>query len=110
MFAVKHSRTSSRTSIGSSCLEQQEPELNLETWMECLTLRPVARERRVTLFDFDDLMYRDHSLLQLFKYQGFLHQLSWTDGFCVDGLVRDFYCADIAERKGDELQLTKRVV
>ncbi|KAB1220627.1 Mannose/glucose-specific lectin [Morella rubra] len=55
--------------------------------------RPVAKERPVTLSDFDHLLYEEHSLYQLFEYQGFLHQLSWTEGFCVDTLVQDFFCA-----------------
>ncbi|KAB1223153.1 hypothetical protein CJ030_MR2G016454 [Morella rubra] len=49
--------------------------------MEYLRGQPVAKERPVTLSDFDQLLYEEHSLYQLFKYQGFLHQLSWTEGF-----------------------------
>ncbi|KAB1200454.1 hypothetical protein CJ030_MR0G007194 [Morella rubra] len=55
--------------------------MTLERRMEYLRGRPVAKERPVTLSDFDQLLYEEHSLYQLFEYQGFLHQLSWTEGF-----------------------------
>ncbi|KAB1202223.1 hypothetical protein CJ030_MR8G001775 [Morella rubra] len=75
---------------GSSSQEQEvaDPMMTLERRMEYLRGRPVAKERPVTLSDFDQLLYEEHSLYQLFEYQGFLHQLSWTEGFCVDTLCK----------------------
>ncbi|KAB1203115.1 hypothetical protein CJ030_MR8G008947 [Morella rubra] len=57
------------------------------------------------LSDFDQLLYEEHSLYQLFEYQGFLHQLSWTEGFCVDTLVQDFFCALVSVDRAPEVQL-----
>ncbi|KAB1226623.1 hypothetical protein CJ030_MR1G027494 [Morella rubra] len=76
--------------MGSSSQEQEvaDPMMTLERRMEYLRGRPVAKERPVTLSDFDQLLYEEHSFYQLFEYQGFLHQLSWTEGFCVDAVVR----------------------
>ncbi|KAB1219452.1 hypothetical protein CJ030_MR3G001065 [Morella rubra] len=65
----------------------------------------VAKERPVTLSDFDQLLYEEHSLYQLFEYQGFLHQLSWTEGFCVDAVVQDFFCALVSVDRAPEVQL-----
>ncbi|KAB1205007.1 hypothetical protein CJ030_MR7G008322 [Morella rubra] len=94
MSGVKRARTT-RTGTGSSSQEQEvaDPMMTLERRMEYLRGRPVAKERPVTLSDFDQLLYEEHSLYQLFEYQGFLHQLSWTEGFCVDAVVQDFFCA-----------------
>ncbi|KAB1199781.1 hypothetical protein CJ030_MR0G013378 [Morella rubra] len=82
MSGVKRARTT-RTGTGSSSQEQEvaDPMMTLERRMEYLRGRPVAKERPVTLSDFDQLLYEEHSLYQLFEYQGFLHQLSWTEGF-----------------------------
>ncbi|KAB1223520.1 hypothetical protein CJ030_MR2G011255 [Morella rubra] len=79
--------------------------MTLERRMEYLRGRPVAKERPVTLSDFDQLLYEEHSLYQLFKYQGFLHQLSWTEGFCVDAVVQDFFCALVSVDRAPEVQL-----
>ncbi|KAB1219930.1 hypothetical protein CJ030_MR3G009572 [Morella rubra] len=77
----------------------------LERRMEYLRGRPVAKERLVTLSDFDQLLYKEHSLYQLFEHQGFLHQLSWTEGFCVDVVVQDFFSALISVDRAPEVQL-----
>ncbi|KAB1206344.1 hypothetical protein CJ030_MR7G025648 [Morella rubra] len=79
--------------------------MTLERRMEYLRGRPVAKERPVTLSDFDQLLYEEHSLYQLFEYQGFLHQLSWTEGFCVDTVVQDFFCALVSVDRAPEVQL-----
>ncbi|KAB1223523.1 hypothetical protein CJ030_MR2G011252 [Morella rubra] len=79
--------------------------MTLERRMEYLRGRPVAKERPVTLSDFDQLLYEEHSLYQLFEYQGFLHQLSWTEGFCVDTLVQDFFYALVSVDRAPEVQL-----
>ncbi|KAB1220163.1 hypothetical protein CJ030_MR3G012014 [Morella rubra] len=71
--------------------------------MEYLRGRPVAKERPVTLSDFDQLLYEEHSLYQLFEYQGFLHQLSWTEGFCVNVVVQDFFCALVSVDRAPEV-------
>ncbi|KAB1205709.1 hypothetical protein CJ030_MR7G028106 [Morella rubra] len=71
---------------------------------------PVAKERPVTLSDFDQLLYEEHSLYQLFEYQGFIHQLSWTEGFCVDAVVQDFFCALVSVDRAPEVQLEVRGV
>ncbi|KAB1206289.1 hypothetical protein CJ030_MR7G011782 [Morella rubra] len=84
--------------------------MTLERRMEYLRGRPVAKERPVTLSDFDQLLYEEHSLYQLFEYQGFLHQLSWTEGFCVDAVVQDFFCALISVDRAPEVQLEVRGV
>ncbi|KAB1213009.1 hypothetical protein CJ030_MR5G016142 [Morella rubra] len=85
MSGVKRSRTSLRIGMGSSSQEQQEPELSVETPIDFLRMRLVARKH--LLSDFDDMMYEDNTLFRLFEYQGFLHQLSWTVGFCVDDMI-----------------------
>ncbi|KAB1216613.1 hypothetical protein CJ030_MR4G025774 [Morella rubra] len=84
--------------------------MTLERQMEYLRGRPVAKERPVTLSDFDKLLYEEHSLYQLFEYQGFLHQLSWTEGFCVDAVVQDFFCALVSVDRAPEVQLEVRGV
>ncbi|KAB1202074.1 hypothetical protein CJ030_MR8G018167 [Morella rubra] len=84
--------------------------MTLERRMEYLRGRPVAKERPVTLSDFDQLLYEEHSLYQLFEYQGFLHQLSWTEGFCVDAVVQDFFCALVSVDRAPEVQLEVRGV
>ncbi|KAB1219180.1 hypothetical protein CJ030_MR3G008353 [Morella rubra] len=106
MSGVKRARTT-RTGTGSSSQEQEvvDPMMTLERRMEYLRGRPVAKERPVTLSDFDQLLYEEHSLYQLFEYQKFLHQLSWTEGFCVDTLVQDFFCALISVDRAPEVQL-----
>ncbi|KAB1203057.1 hypothetical protein CJ030_MR8G023484 [Morella rubra] len=78
-----------RTGTGSSSQEQEvaDPMMTLERRMEYLRGRPVAKERPVTLSDFDQLLYEEHSLYQLFEYQGFIHQLSWTEGSSFRGVV-----------------------
>ncbi|KAB1222944.1 hypothetical protein CJ030_MR2G019463 [Morella rubra] len=77
MSGVKRARTT-RTGMGSSSQEQEvaDPMMTLERRMEYLRGQPVAKERFVTLSDFDQLLYEEHSLYQLFEYQGFLHQLN----------------------------------
>ena len=111
MSGVKRARTS-RTGTGSSSQEQEvaDPMMTLERRMEYLRGRPVAKERLVTLSDFDQLLYEEHSLYQLFEYQGFLHQLSWTEGFCVDVVVQDFFCALVSVDRAPEVQLEVRGV
>ncbi|KAB1200982.1 hypothetical protein CJ030_MR0G005440 [Morella rubra] len=106
MSGVKRARTT-RTGTGSSSQEQEvaDPMMTLERRMEYLRGRPVAKERPVTLSDFDQLLYEEHSLYQLFEYQGFLHQLSWTEGFCVDAVVQDFFCALVSVDRAPEVQL-----
>ncbi|KAB1224449.1 hypothetical protein CJ030_MR2G016338 [Morella rubra] len=106
MSGVKRARTT-RTGTGSSSQEQEvaDPMMTLERRMEYLRGRPVAKERPVTLSDFDQLLYEEHSLYQLFEYQGFLHQLSWTEGFCVDTVVQDFFCALVSVDRAPEVQL-----
>ncbi|KAB1220156.1 hypothetical protein CJ030_MR3G012007 [Morella rubra] len=84
--------------------------MTLERQMEYLRGRSVAKERPVTLSDFDQLLYEEHSLYQLFEYQGFLHQLSWTVGFCVDTVVQDFFCALVSVDRAPEVQLEVRGV
>ncbi|KAB1227885.1 hypothetical protein CJ030_MR1G013765 [Morella rubra] len=71
MSGVKRARTT-RTGTGSSSQEQEvaDPMMTLERRMEYLRGRPVAKERPVTLSDFDQLLYEEHSLYQLFEYQG----------------------------------------
>ncbi|KAB1200816.1 hypothetical protein CJ030_MR0G006225 [Morella rubra] len=103
---VKRARTT-RTGTGSSSQEQEVADLmmTLERRMEYLRGRPVAKERPVTLSDFDQLLYEEHFLYQLFEYQGFLHQLSWTEGFCVDAVVQDFFCALVSVDRAPEVQL-----
>ncbi|KAB1226284.1 hypothetical protein CJ030_MR1G001720 [Morella rubra] len=59
----------------------------------------------MTLADFDHLLYEEYSLYQLFEYQRFLHQLSWIEGFCVDTLVHDFFCALVSVDRAPEVQL-----
>ncbi|KAB1202659.1 hypothetical protein CJ030_MR8G020279 [Morella rubra] len=44
--------------------------MTVERQMQYLKLRLVFRERPVTLSDFDDLLYEDHNIFQLFEYQG----------------------------------------
>ncbi|KAB1205943.1 hypothetical protein CJ030_MR7G016923 [Morella rubra] len=78
--------------------------------MEYLRGRPVAKKHPVTLSDFDQLLYEEHSLYQLFEYQGFLHQLSWTEGFCVDTLVQDFFCALVSVDRAPEFHIQWGVV
>ncbi|KAB1227479.1 hypothetical protein CJ030_MR1G028869 [Morella rubra] len=73
--------------------------------MEYLRRRPMAKERPVTLSDFDQLLYEEHSLYQLFEYQRFLHQLSWTEGFSVDKVVQDFFYALVSVDRAPEVQL-----
>ncbi|KAB1223699.1 putative inactive purple acid phosphatase 1 [Morella rubra] len=111
MSGVKRARTT-RTGTGSSSQEQEvaDPMMTLERRMEYLRGRPVAKERPVTLSDFDQLLYEEHSLYQLFEYQGFLHQLSWTEGFCVDAVVQDFFCALVSVDRAPEVQLEVRGV
>ncbi|KAB1224442.1 hypothetical protein CJ030_MR2G016331 [Morella rubra] len=111
MSGVKRARTT-RTGTGSSSQEQEvaDPMMTLERRMEYLRGRPVAKERPVTLSDFDQLLYEEHSLYQLFEYQGFLHQLSWTKGFCVDTVVQDFFCALVSVDRAPEVQLEVRGV
>ncbi|KAB1226548.1 Ankyrin-3 [Morella rubra] len=111
MSGVKHARTT-RTGTGSSSQEQEvaDPMMTLERRMEYLRGRPVAKERPVTLSDFDQLLYEEHSLYQLFEYQEFLHQLSWTEGFCVDTVVQDFFCALVSVDRAPEVQLEVRGV
>ncbi|KAB1207604.1 hypothetical protein CJ030_MR7G022906 [Morella rubra] len=111
MSGVKRARTT-RTGTGSSSQEQEvaDPMMTLERRMEYLRGRPVAKERPVTLSDFDQLLYEEHSLYQLFEYQGFLHQLSWTEGFCVDTVVQDFFCALVSVDRAPEVQLEVRGV
>ncbi|KAB1216801.1 hypothetical protein CJ030_MR4G015415 [Morella rubra] len=106
MSGVKRARTT-RTVTGSSSQEQEvaDPMMTLERRMEYLRGRPVAKERPVTLSDFDQLLYEEHSLYQLFEYQGFIHQLSWTEGFCVDAVVQDFFCALVSVDRAPEVQL-----
>ncbi|KAB1219266.1 hypothetical protein CJ030_MR3G001251 [Morella rubra] len=72
MSGVKRARTT-RTGTGSSSQEQEvaDPMMTLERRMEYLRGRPVAKERPVTLSDFDQLLYEEHSLYQLFEYQDF---------------------------------------
>ena len=41
--------------------------MTLERRMEYLRGRPVAKERPVMLSDFDQLLYEEHSLYQLFE-------------------------------------------
>ncbi|KAB1212892.1 hypothetical protein CJ030_MR5G010192 [Morella rubra] len=82
--------------------------MTLERRMEYLRGRLVAKERPVTLSDFDHLLYEEHSLYQLFEYQGFLHQFSWMEGFCVDTLVHDFLCALVSVDRAPEVQLEVR--
>ncbi|KAB1216259.1 hypothetical protein CJ030_MR4G020687 [Morella rubra] len=108
MSGVKRARTT-RTGTGSSSQEQEvaDPMMTLERRMEYLRGRPVAKERPVTLSDFDQLLYEEHSLYQLFEYQGFLHQLSWTEGFCVDAVVQDFFCALVSVDRAPEVQLER---
>ncbi|KAB1228324.1 hypothetical protein CJ030_MR6G010348 [Morella rubra] len=71
MSGVKRTRTT-RTGTGSSSQEQEvaDPMMTLERRMEYLRGRPVAKEP-VTLSDFDQLLYEEHSLYQLFEYQDF---------------------------------------
>ncbi|KAB1220886.1 hypothetical protein CJ030_MR3G022598 [Morella rubra] len=111
MSGVKRARTT-RTGTGSSSQEQEvaDPMMTLERRMEYQRGRPVAKERPVTLSDFDQLLYEEHSLYQLFEYQGFLHQLSWTEGFCVDAVVQDFFCALVSVDRAPEVQLEVRGV
>ncbi|KAB1221417.1 hypothetical protein CJ030_MR2G013141 [Morella rubra] len=111
MSGVKRARTT-RTGTGSSSQEQEvaDPMMTLERRMEYLRGRPVAKERPVTLSDFDQLLYEEHSLYQLFEYQGFLHQLSWTEGFCVDVVLQDFFCALVSVDRAPEVQLEVRGV
>ncbi|KAB1220351.1 hypothetical protein CJ030_MR3G009811 [Morella rubra] len=111
MSGVKRARTT-RTGTGSSSQEQEvaDPMMTLERRMEYLRGRPVAKERPVTLSDFDQLLYEEHSLYQLFEYQGFIHQLSWTEGFCVDAVVQDFFCALVSVDRAPEVQLEVRGV
>ncbi|KAB1226421.1 hypothetical protein CJ030_MR1G014131 [Morella rubra] len=85
MSGVKRARTT-RTGTGSSSQEQEvaDPMMTLERRMEYLRGRPVAKERPVTLSDFDQLLYEEHSLYQLFEYQDFfissrgLRGFAWT--------------------------------
>ncbi|KAB1226895.1 hypothetical protein CJ030_MR1G011764 [Morella rubra] len=62
-----------RSGIGSSSQEQEvvDPMMTLERQMEYPRGRPVAKECPVMLFDFDQLLYEEHSLYQLFEYQDF---------------------------------------
>ncbi|KAB1209109.1 hypothetical protein CJ030_MR6G015495 [Morella rubra] len=108
MSGVKRARTT-RTGTGSSSQEQEvaDPMMTLERRMGYLRGRPLAKERPVTLSDFDQLLYEEHSLYQLFEYQGFLHQLSWTEGFCVDAVVQDFFCALVSVDRAPEVQLER---
>ncbi|KAB1221408.1 hypothetical protein CJ030_MR2G013132 [Morella rubra] len=106
MSGVKRARTS-RTGTGSSSQEQEvtDPMMTLERRMEYLRGRPVAKERPVTLSDFDQLLYEEHSLYHSSSTKGFLHQLSWTEGFCVDAVVQDFFCALVSVDRAPEVQL-----
>ncbi|KAB1206519.1 hypothetical protein CJ030_MR7G000025 [Morella rubra] len=74
--------------------------------MENLRGQPVAKERPMTLIDFDHLLYEEHSLYQLFEYQGFLHQLLRVEGFCVVTLVHDFLCALVSVDRAPERGVT----
>ncbi|KAB1226479.1 hypothetical protein CJ030_MR1G014061 [Morella rubra] len=65
--------------------------MTLERRMEYLREQPVAKEHPVTLSDFDHLLYEEHSLYQLFEYQGFLHSSRGLRGL-VDAVVQDFFC------------------
>ncbi|KAB1203418.1 hypothetical protein CJ030_MR8G000567 [Morella rubra] len=109
MSRVKRARTT-RTETGSSSQEQEvaDPMMTLERRMEYLRGWPVAKERPVTLSDFDQLLYEENSLYQLFEYQGFLHQLSWTEGFCVDAVVQDFLCALVSVDRAPEINGSRR--
>ncbi|KAB1224618.1 hypothetical protein CJ030_MR2G009973 [Morella rubra] len=80
MSGAKRARTM-RAVAGSSSHEQEPVDslMTVERRMEYLRGRPVAKERPVTLSDFDDLLYEEHTLYQLFEYEGFLHQLSWVE-------------------------------
>ncbi|KAB1209750.1 hypothetical protein CJ030_MR6G001831 [Morella rubra] len=84
--------------------------MTVERQMEYLRGRQVAKERLVTLSDFDELLYKEHTFYQLFEYQGLPHQLSWTEGFYVDTLVYDFFCALVSTNKGPEVQMEVRGV
>ncbi|KAB1228129.1 hypothetical protein CJ030_MR4G013731 [Morella rubra] len=79
--------------------------MTLERRMKYMRGRPVAKDRPVTLADFDHLLYEEHSLYQLFEYQRFLYQLSWVEGFCVDTLMHDFFCALVSVDRAPEVQL-----
>ncbi|KAB1206348.1 hypothetical protein CJ030_MR7G018878 [Morella rubra] len=78
--------------------------------MEYLRGRPVAKERPVTLSNFDDLLYEEHTFYPLFEYQRFLHQLSWTEGFWVDTIVHDFFCELVSADRAPEEQMEVRGV
>ncbi|KAB1228158.1 hypothetical protein CJ030_MR2G000734 [Morella rubra] len=91
MSGVKRARTT-RTGTGSSSQEQEvaDPMMTLERRMEYLRGRPVAKERPVTLSDFDQLLYEEHSLYQLFEYQGIsssalnsFHRVPFTRAQCM---------------------------
>ncbi|KAB1220486.1 hypothetical protein CJ030_MR3G015739 [Morella rubra] len=55
--------------------------MTLERRMEYLRGRLVAKERPVTLSDFDQLLYEEHSLYQLFEYQDFFINSRGLRGF-----------------------------
>ncbi|KAB1212808.1 hypothetical protein CJ030_MR5G011908 [Morella rubra] len=105
--SCKRATCTTRTGTGSLSQEQEVTDsmMTMERRMEYLRGRPVAKKRAVTLSDFDNLLHEEHSLYQLFEYQGFLHQLSWTEGFCVDAVVQDFFCALVSVDRAPEVQL-----
>ncbi|KAB1208314.1 Serine carboxypeptidase-like 18 [Morella rubra] len=86
MSGVKRARTT-RTGTGSSSQEQEvaDPMMTLERRMEYLRGRPVAKERPVTLSDFDQLFSRG--------LRGF-----------VDAVVQDFFCALVSVDRAPEVQ------
>ncbi|KAB1227436.1 hypothetical protein CJ030_MR1G023828 [Morella rubra] len=68
MSGVKRARTT-RTGTGSSSQEQEvaDPMMTLERRMEYLRGRPVAKERPVTLSDFDQLIGQEGALTRRFS-------------------------------------------
>ncbi|KAB1212884.1 hypothetical protein CJ030_MR5G010184 [Morella rubra] len=110
MSGAKRARTT-RAGDGSSSHEKEPVDsmMTMEKRMEYLRGWPVAKELPMMLSDFDDLLYKEHTLYQLFEYQGFLHLLLWVEGFCIDTLVHDFFCALVSADRAPEVQIKERM-
>ncbi|KAB1209440.1 hypothetical protein CJ030_MR6G023771 [Morella rubra] len=99
--------TMARAGSSSHKQEHADSMMTIERWMEYLRGRLVAKERPAMFSDFDDLLYEEYTLYQLSEYQGFQHQLSWVEGFYVDTLVHDFFCALVSANRASEVQMEK---
>ncbi|KAB1206917.1 hypothetical protein CJ030_MR7G008167 [Morella rubra] len=98
------------TGLSSHEKEPADSVMTIERRMEYLSGWPVAKERPVTLSNFDDLLYEEHTLYQLFEYWRFLHQLSWMESFRVNTHVHNFFCALVSADRALEVQMKVRGV